>query len=153
MPFEVRETANANEIKLEVIGSLDESAKLPERTNTPVIRLDLRQVNMINSTGVRNFIKWGDAHKGLRSIRLENCPAIFVKNFSMISDFLRPNMTVMSFIVPFYSEETNESLEIVFTKDKDFSDGKYTIPKVKDSQGNDMQVDVNPDTFFGFLKK
>src|SRR5688572_21342534 len=133
MPFEVLESSNANEVKLQIVGALDESAMLPDRSKAQILRLDLRQVNVINSTGVRNFIRWGEAHKNVKSIRLENCPSIFARNFTMISGFLRPNMTVMSFVVPFYSEETNESVDYIFTKDKDYKeDGSYSIPEVKD---------------------
>jgi hypothetical protein len=154
MPYEVLESQNANEIKLEVIGSLDESSMLPDRSRAEFIRLDLRQVKTINSTGVRNFVKWGELHKHVKSIKLENCPSIFVKNFSMITGFLKPNMTVVSFLVPFYCEETNESMEVTFLRDKDFdSQGNYKIPVIKDSQGNVMEVDVQPESFFGFLKK
>ncbi len=153
MPIDIKETSNANETKLEIMGTIDEKALLPLHADAKILRIDLGRVSNINSIGVRNFLLWGEKHTMVKSIRLENCPAIFVKNFGNISGFLKPNMTVMSFFVPFYSEATQETIEIHLVKGRDFSpEGMLNLPPVKDSKGNTMELDVT-DSFFSFFKK
>jgi hypothetical protein len=153
MPFEVIKHVNPNDTKLEVVGTLDESGLLPNTTTARIIRLDLAQVKGINSIGVRNFIHWGDIHKEVSSIRLENCPSIFVKNFSLINGFLKDNMSVISFMVPLYSIETNESADVKMIRDRDFSsDGRMQVPLLNDSEGKPMALDVD-EIYFRFLKK
>ncbi len=153
MTIDVKETINANETKLELIGTIDEKAVIPLKPEASIIRLDLGRVSNINSIGIRNFLVWSVKHQHLKSIRLENCPSIFVKNFTTIEGFLKPNMTVMSFFVPFYSEETHETTEIHLVKGRDFNfEGMLNLPQLKDSKGNAMEMDV-ADWFFSFLKK
>lgn len=153
MPIDVKETSNANETKLELMGTIDEKALLPEYLKAPILRIDLGRVTNINSIGVRNFLLWGEKHSDVKSIRLENCPAIFVKNFSNISGFLKQNMTVMSFFVPYYSEITQETIEVHLVKGRDFNfSGMLNLPPVKDSKGNTMEMDV-ADSYFSFVKK
>ncbi len=153
MPIDITETTNANETKIELIGTIDEKAFIPFYPDVSILRIDFGRVSNINSVGVRNFLVWGEKHVHLKSIRLENCPAIFVKNFSSITGFLKPNMTVMSFFTPYYSEETQETVEIHLVKGRDFNyDGMLNLPPVKDSQGNTMEMDVI-DSYFAFLQK
>ncbi len=154
MPFAVVRLENKNEIILKISGSLDESASLPAEPTAHIIRIELSKLRGISSIGIRNFIFWGDKHQAVQAIRLESCPSIFVKNFSLIAGFLKPNMTLISFYVPFYSSITKEHVDVLFMREREFyPDGRYKIPEIKDSRGNPMEIDVNAKTYFSFLKK
>jgi hypothetical protein len=152
MPIDFKQLNSANDIKLEIRGTLDEKGMLPSISDGTILRLDFNGVTGMNSIGIRNFIQWGEVHKNLKSIRLENCPPLMAQNFSRITGFLRSNMKVMSFYVPFYSDKTDERSDYLFVRGRDFDDqGHITMPTVKDSEGHTMMVDVNTTSFFEFL--
>lgn len=153
MPIDINETLDADVIKLELIGNIDEKAVLPVHPKIKILKIDFAQVTNINSIGVRNFIVWGEKHAAVDSIQLENCPPIFVKNFSGIFGFLKSNMSVISFYAPFYSTETNESTNVHFVSGREFNaQGLLKVPTVKDSKGQPMEIDVS-ESYFDFLKK
>ena len=71
MPIDIKETSNANETKLEIMGTIDEKALLPLHADAKILRIDLGRVSNINSIGVRNFLLWGEKHATVKSIRLD----------------------------------------------------------------------------------
>jgi hypothetical protein len=63
-------------------------------------------------------------------------------------------MAVASFYVPYYSEETDERKDVLFMLGKEYTlDGNLKMPSIKDSKGNEMEIDVNQKTYFSFIKK
>lgn len=152
MALKINETVTINTVKIELSGVLDEHGLIPNHTGVDIIRLDFFGIKTVNSIGVRNFTRWGQIHKSVRTIRLERCPTVFAKNFSVISGFLTSNMTVVSFFVPFYSDATDETVNYEFMRDRDYTATGYTLPNLKDSKGNPMELDV-PESFFGFITR
>lgn len=154
MPLEIKKLEKPGEIILECIGAFDETANLPYINSVNRVIINLHKTTTINSIGIRHFIQWGANHIHVSSILLEGCPAIFAKNFSAVLGFLKPNMAVMSFYVPYYSPETQETTDVLLTQGKEFQlDGSLALPVVKDSENKEMELDVIKDIFFRFLKK
>ena len=139
-------------------GKLDESAMLEMVTVPPgdSIELDLVELKFINSLGIRQFRDWA---RSLRSpvLMLSYCPRMFVDQINLIVDFLPPHAKVASFYVPYYNDDSGEEKAVLFTRGKEFAivDGKphITWPDVRDSKGNEMEVDIVGDRYFNFLKK
>lgn len=153
--FNFKAIETADKIHIEIVGPIDTECRLPSfGTTKKQILVSFKDVNLINSYGIKNWCKWVIEHKEVPAISLEHCPFVFVKNFASIRGFLGDNMTVRSFYVPFYSDETHESQNILMTVGKDFTpDGFYKIPKAFDSKGKEMEIDVDQLTYFKFLKK
>lgn len=140
------------EIKVTMTGDFDESAKLPYFQENKNIRINFGAVSSMNSYGVKLWCQWGEAHKDIPAILLVECPYVIAKHFKVVNGFLKPNMTVLSFYVPFYSDATGESKNVLFVREREyFKDGTLKIPEVKDSKGQPMQPDVMPQVYFGFL--
>jgi hypothetical protein len=138
MPLKVTQTQLKDETVVKLEGMIDEHAVLPEGFDS-VIRLDLEKVTGMNSIGIRHFILWTDKFKTLKMI-LEKCQPIFVRNFNYVLHFHRPNMLIESFYVPYYSEATDERVNLVL----EFS-GSLEKPSLIESL--DVFLDQDQGTF------
>lgn len=151
--FAQKEVAGA--IYFQFSGNLDEMAKLPPIVNAwPKLTVNLGAVTALNSYGTRLWCAWLAKLGPGVDVRLEEAPVVFVKSFSAVKGALPKNVDVMSFKIPFFSEATSEHQDYLAVKGKDFfSDGRLNVPSVKDSKGNDMEMDVIPASYLAFLKR
>ncbi len=140
--------------KVTMSGVIDEDADFNPHSlaGAPAIQLQLGAVKSINSCGIREWIKWmGTA--GAASVQYFECPKIIVDQINMVQGFLPASGKVMSFYVPFYSDESGEEKSVLFTMGKEYSEtGLQAAPEVKDSQGQAMEMDVVEAKYFKFLK-
>ena len=152
--FTAHQTETADEIVLEISGSIDATARFPMIKTQKSLVLKFANVTLMNSYGIKVWCKWAAEHKDIPGIFLHDCPFVFAKNFASIRGFLSPNMRVMSFYVPFYSDESHETKNVLMVRGTDFDDdGNFTIPKAVDSKGSAMEIDVDKRSYFQFLKK
>jgi hypothetical protein len=110
---------------------------------------------VFNSSGIRDWIRWLQPLSSQRSsvtIQLFQCPESFVQLINMISNFVPTNAEIMSFYIPFYSENTRETKRALLTKGHEYLEDKIALPEVLDSEGQKMEVDVEVPKFFRFLK-
>jgi hypothetical protein len=120
------------------------------------IELDASGIISLNSKGLREFIDWS---RGLRNkeIVVTYCPRILVDQLNMLPQMLPKQTQVVSFYVPYYSEENSEEVRYLMTKGADFDLVKdvleLRLPNVKDSKGIEMTLDVVPEKYFAFLSR
>ncbi|MEZ0390900.1 MAG: hypothetical protein ACAH59_01700 [Pseudobdellovibrionaceae bacterium] len=153
IPFEAKLKSTPVEHILTLSGPLDESAELPKLKEKKNIRVHLGRLTHVSSHGIKIWCKWLLEHDQWPAILLEECPHLFVRNFSSLKGFLTPNVSVLSFYVPFYSEATDEAKDVLFLREREFKkDGSLNIPKVMDSRGQAMEMDVIEAKYFSFLK-
>ncbi|WP_413292810.1 hypothetical protein ACLSU7_15460 [Bdellovibrio sp. HCB185ZH] len=118
------------------------------------LNLDLKDLVSINSLGIRNFHSWIYSIECQR-LRLLHCPRVFVHQLNLVSGFLPPKAEIESFFVPYFSEASGEEVSVLFTKFLEYKivDGnvKISFPKVTDSKGNPMELDVLEEAYFKFL--
>lgn len=135
-------------------GVMNEHMVIPKYAGEKPLLINLNKVKMVNSYGIKIWSKWVIDHKNSQNITLEECPFVFVNNFSMIKGFISNNMTVKSFYVPFFSESSQERRDVLFQIGTDYQiNGFLRLPDVKDSKDEYMELDVNPTRYFSFLKK
>lgn len=109
---------------------------------------------VFNSSGIRDWLRWlrpAATQKGV-TIQFFECPETFIQLANMISDFLPANSEVVSFYVPYYSEHTGETKKVLLTRGHEYFDEKVVIPELRDKEGNAMELDVDANRFFKFLK-
>jgi hypothetical protein len=137
-----------------VNGAIDEHARLPKVTAEEKLVIDFGGTLRLNSTGTRTWCLWMRAIPEDADVEFKNCPVILVKSFTTIQGFLKPFIKIHSFAVPYYSKTTNERSDFMLIRDQHFGDDLgLSLPELKDSRGGVMQVDVNPQTYFGFLAR
>lgn len=138
---------------MELRGRLDESAHLPKIEEKFNLRIQLKELKAVNSYGIKVWCQWVQQNSHVYSIALCECPFVFVKHFNTVQGLLTSNMTVLSFYVPFTSDQTDERKDVLLYRGTDFDQGtEVKLPVVYDSQGNQMELDVQPELYFGFLK-
>ena len=143
-----------NETFWKFSGVMNENFQMPTLFGKKRLTINLKDIQMINSYGIKVWCKWVMQSKLLPKITLEECPFVFIKNISAIKGFISGNMTIVSFFVPFFNEDSQERKDILFKVESDYTlDGFIKIPKVTDSKGAEMELDVNKTTYFAFLKK
>jgi hypothetical protein len=118
------------------------------------LNLDLKDLTSINSLGIRNFHSWIYSIECQR-LRVFHCPRVFVNQLNMVDGFLPTKTEIESFFVPYFSETSREETSVLFTKFLEYKSvagkTKISFPKVTDSLGNPMELDVIEDVYFRFL--
>lgn len=152
--FKCVESEDEKQVLWKFSGDMNENFEMPNFSSNKTLVINLKDILAINSYGIKVWLKWGLKNSFLTEIVLEECPYIFIKNDSLIKGFIASNMRIISLYAPFFSEETQESKQVLFEYGTDYaSDGVVRLPKVFDSKGIEMELDVNMATYFSFLKK
>lgn len=153
--FEMQIDKTGSDWKIKMAGTIDEDVDFGQYSLVGAGKIDLylADVKSINSCGIREWIKWiGTA--GSAPISYSECPKIIVDQINMVQGFLPAQGRVLSFFVPYYSEESGSEKSVLFTHGKDYVDsGEIKVPAVKDDEGHDMEMDVVEAKYFKFLKK
>jgi anti-sigma regulatory factor (Ser/Thr protein kinase) len=118
-----------------------------ERSNKYIF--DLESVNLLNSCGIREWIKFINELPEDCEIEYHHCPTVVVLQMNMVKGFLTANAKVISFYAPYYDEEADEEIKVLL-KTEQVNDGK--APEVKNDEGNDLEFDGIEATYFKFLK-
>lgn len=117
------------------------------------VKIDFEKVKSINSIGIRNWISWINSNPGVK-FTFSNCPVCIVEQINNVKGFIPHGSVIESFYVPYYSEENGEEKHELYVLNKDFQMGKNpVIKKIKDSAGNNMDLDIYPQKYFKFIMK
>lgn len=142
-------------LTIQLAGTIDEDVDFTQFniTGSPAIEVELGGLKSINSCGIREWIKWiGTAADA--KISFVNCPKVIVDQINMVDGFLPPKGKVESFFVPYYNDDSGEEKSVLFRYGTEFTENGLTPPSVvKDSEGNDMDMDVIESKYFKFIKK
>ncbi len=135
------------------ISSYTDLPPLENIENTSILEIHFGPNIFLNSTGIRDWILWLRPVSLKPEIRIEfyECSFSVILLVNMISSFKPANGKIISFYVPYFSENTGESKKILMQVGVDVIDGKFTLPKVTDSEGHTMELDVDEKKFFKFL--
>lgn len=115
-----------------------------------VINLD--QVKMINSLGIREWIKFMSAISSAK-IEFVKAPKIFIDQVNMVQGFITPNCKITSFYVPYFNEDSNAEKNVLYSQGKEFGEGFLNVAgSVKGEDGSELELDVVEQKYFKFLK-
>jgi hypothetical protein len=153
--FEIKVDKAGSDFKVQVAGVIDEDVDFTQYSlaGAAKVEMQLGTIKSINSCGIREWIKWvGTA--GSAPIVYHECPKIIVDQINMVQGFLPQSGKVMSFYVPYYSDEAGSEKNILFHFGKEFTENEVKPPaEVKDDEGNVMEMDVVEAKYFKFIKK
>lgn len=150
---------NSRNVKIEFSGNLEnDEATLSNLAfdDQTDIQLILKDLKGINSLGVRTFINW---HKGLsyKSMTIVQAPKCFIDQANMVEGFIPIRSKIKSFQVPYFSEETEQETNVTFDIGVNYyvmdQQWKFSFPQVLDKKNNPMEMDVQPERYFSFLRK
>jgi hypothetical protein len=138
-----------------VTGSINEDLQIDKLTHLKgaSIIFDLDKVKMINSCGIREWIRLIESIGGETKLEYIKVPQIVIQQMNMISGFLSKNAKVTTFYAPYFIEDLDEEKQILLRTDevKDFK-----APKMSTNvDGTDYALDFDAieEQYFKFLKR
>lgn len=154
--FDIKKTEEGDTLVLDLVGQIDEDTDFApcDISGAKNLKMNLEGVKSINSCGIREWIKWLDQSQSAESVEFHKCPKIIIDQMNMVEGFLPKNAKVMSFFVPYYSEETGNEKDVLFTRGKEFDDSGVRAPdEYKDEESGDvLELDVIEAKYFKFIK-
>lgn len=142
-----------NELVIELIGAIDEDADFKELLGLEqkTIVFDFDKVSMINSCGIREWIKFLEKLPEAIHIVYKNCPQIIIEQINMVHGFFRKGASIESFYAPYYCEECGKEHKAPLKAEqvKNRKAPKIDCPVC----GKEMDFDAIEAQYFSFLGK
>lgn len=115
------------------------------------LEFSLEKLKSINSTGIREWIKLMQ-RLTKSEITFTHCPKIFIDQLNMVSGFIPKNSKIISFYVPYYNEDLDQEVRVLFTAGKEFNGSKVTVNETyKNDKGQEFELDIIKAKYFKFL--
>lgn len=153
--FDVKVEKAGEKYKVDISGVIDEDADFGPHalTGAKDVEIHLGNIKSINSCGIREWIKWvGTA--GPANVIYHECPKVIVDQINMVQGFLPSTGKVMSFYVPYFSDDAGSEKTVLFRYGAEYTDTELKPPaEVKDDEGNVMEMDVIEAKYFKFIRK
>jgi hypothetical protein len=124
----------------------------PVFTKFHQIQIDLDQLNFINSSGIREWVKMMALLKERKTI-LKRCPVFMIRQANLVDGFFNDNTVIESFYVSYYNEENDKEITVLYEKSKHYGKGYMQIPDVVIRDGLSFNIDVIREKYFSFLEK
>ena len=131
-------------------GKIDEDFRQKDIdiSNSSKVVFNFKDVLMINSCGVREWIGLLKTIPSGVELAYEECKPIIVTQMNIIAGFVVPGMRVISFYAPYFDpSDESEAMHLIKTSEL------TTIPPVfKNKNGETLDFDAHPEKYFHFLK-
>ena len=142
-----------DELNVELIGAIDEDADFEELIGLEqkTINFDFDKLTMINSCGIREWIKFLEKIPEKTHIVYNSCPKIIIEQINMVHGFFRKGASINSFYAPYYCEKCGKENK-VHLKSEQVNNRK--APKTEcPNCGEAMDFDAIEAQYFSFLGK
>ena len=103
-----------DELKVELIGTIDEDAEFSELLGLEqkTMTFDFNKVSMINSCGIREWIRFLEKIPAQTHVVYNNCPQIIIEQINMVHGFFRQGATINSFYAPYFCETCDKETKV-----------------------------------------
>jgi anti-anti-sigma regulatory factor/DNA-directed RNA polymerase subunit RPC12/RpoP len=141
-----------NELKVELIGAIDEDSDFKELLGLEqkTITFDFNQVSMINSCGIREWIKFLEQIPESSTVIYNNCPQIIIEQINMVHGFFRKGAVINSFYAPYFCEKCEKEAKI-HLKAQQVKNKKAPKVDCPNCGAPDMDFDAIEAQYFNFL--
>lgn len=139
-----------DEVHVELIGVIDEDATFDKIQDLKMSKFvfDFNKVNMINSCGIREWIKYLQELEGADIIYL-NCPQIIIEQVNMVHGFIRKGIVVESFFAPYFCANCDTEKKILL-KNVEVAHSKAPVKQCNTCK-SDLEFDAIEKQYFSFL--
>lgn len=114
------------------------------------LTLDLKNITLINSCGIRDWIEFQKQNFDFTRVIYRNCPQVIIEQMNIVAGFIHPKGIIESFFAPYYCESSDQEVKLLITP-SEVIDGK--APAKKNDDGEDLEFDDIEAQYFNFLKK
>ena len=155
--FALKSQRQSATIVAKLSGTLNEDARFSQDDLSGVtcVNVDFKDVESINSCGVRTLIEWLNTIPLQSQVNYQNCPKIVIDQINMVGGLLRQGGKIESFYTPYYCDNCDFQTNILFESGKEFVGASLTPPKnVACSKCKGLtEIDVIADKYFKFLRR
>lgn len=151
--FDVELTINNGVASVKLAGRMDEDMDL-EKVKTvsePQVIFDFKEIESINSCGIRDWINFLGEIPKAHKIIYKNCPQVIIEQMNMVKGFLPSNSTIESFFAPFFCEECEHEEKILLSPDKVIEKKPPTDIVCPKCSASGMDFDAIAAQYFHFL--
>ncbi len=158
--FEIQKDAAAKasggEVHLKISGAIDEDASFPFDlipADGSSLVLNLAGVSLINSCGIRSWVKWIKGIPESTKLVLYDVPKIVVDQINMVDGFVPINTQIESFYVPYFCDACEEVTQVLYKAGKHYlgKDLKFKEPVACQKCKGETEIDVLETKYFKFL--
>lgn len=148
--LKIEKQLKGNTMYITFAGSIDEDANFSELMGLTCDNyvFDFNNVSLINSCGIREWIKYIDQVK-FRDMIYQNCPQIIIEQINMVNGFIKPGCKLQSFYAPYYCEECDKEFKIHLLSDT-IRNKKAPANNCPDCN-NELEFDALEASYFNFL--
>lgn len=141
-----------NEAHVAFEGVIDEDANFDKIKSLGMSQFvfDFNNVSMINSCGIREWIKYLD-NLGEAKIIYMNCPQIIIEQVNMVHGFIRKGVVVDSFYAPYFCTSCDTGKKILL-KSSEISGFKPPVKHCNTCKG-ELEFDAIEKQYFSFLSQ
>ncbi|MCB0365164.1 MAG: hypothetical protein H6624_18880 [Bdellovibrionaceae bacterium] len=160
--LQIDQSKSGDQLLLTFRGDINENADFSgvELSGAKEIVLDMAQIRLLNSVGLRSWLLWIKTFAGDRSLVFINCPRHVVDQMNILDGFLPLSARVESFFVPYFCEHCEKTDSVLAVRGKDYMEATanakegVTLPDEKTCPhcNQQMEMDVLKDRYFSFLK-
>jgi hypothetical protein len=153
--LKVNSRIEKDNIYLGFTGAIDESFEYANLINpsAKVYNIDFNELKMINSTGIREWIRFIEKLGSNVQFNYFNCPHYVIQQMNMVKGFLSSNAKVLSFYAPYYCEEADQEKQVLLDAKQIVNFKAPVIKMMVDGEEVEMEFDGIEEQFFKFLKK
>jgi hypothetical protein len=141
-----------DEVHVELIGVIDEDSIFDKIKSLKMNKFvfDFNQVNMINSCGIREWIKYLQELDEV-GIKYINCPQIIIEQVNMVHGFIRKGIVVESFFAPYFCPNCDTEKKILL-KNTEVANSKAPVKQCNTCK-SDLEFDAIEKQYFSFLSQ
>jgi anti-anti-sigma regulatory factor len=138
--------------RIEFTGPIDEDSSFDEISNlSSSVIFDFENVTLINSCGIREWVKFIEGLDESISFSYVNCRQIIIEQINMVKGFIREGSRVDSFYAPFYCESCDTEFKI-HLKYSQIVNGKAPSLKCEKCGAPELEFDAIEAQYFQFIK-
>lgn len=145
-----RITGDEAHISLE--GVIDEDANFDKIKSLKMNQFifDFNNVSMINSCGIREWIKYLQEIESAK-VSYINCPQIIIEQVNMVHGFIRQGITVESFYAPYFCTSCDTGKKILLKNSEVINMKPPT--KTCNTCSSELEFDAIAKQYFSFLNQ
>jgi thiol-disulfide isomerase/thioredoxin len=135
---------------VELVGTIDEDSTFDKIKNLQMNKFvfDFNKVTMINSCGIREWIKYLPEIEGAQ-ITYQNCPQIIIEQVNMVHGFIKKGIIVDTFYAPYFCPNCDTEKKILL-KSSEVANFKAPMKQCNTCK-SDLEFDAIEKQYFSFL--
>lgn len=151
--LELNVEISADEVEVKLKGIIDEDSDFGKATNLNAKSyiFDFKEIESINSCGIREWINYLTSISDDANIIYRNCTQVIIEQMGMVKGFVREGASVESLFAPYFCEDCDDEFKH-HLKVTEVQDKKAPQVKCPSCGGENTEFDAIEAQYFSFIK-